>query len=601
MADAPSCSRPGSGHSSKFFSKPTDNSTDTKTAILESKTRHFSKFNIFYALSLTTTLACLLVAANELNWSGTGGFYRLITANRASFQIITQILANVLGLIHVTAACRLINYTTRIRFSKGAISLDTLRAWVALSTASMDWNLPIEWFLVLVLFITLTLIPSALWAGAITPVSTTTVVPNSLQVPSYKNMSYIKMWSTSDDQPGSSPLVRDAKGLFTYQVGVAFTANLLFDAASATVSDSSQPEPPHSKFDNTQYTYLGRSYGVGSAIGLGDDIITSNSLATHYVYQELGYSTHVNCIYNRSNALSLGPQQSSYLFSVSGTLPDSPPGSSEFTNCVGTDDTQIVVMSVARSDTSPRKYVAITAGSAYNSLNAIQCAIDFTPMLFNVSVGIASRNISVVPAGETTDFNPERNLTRTVVRQYSDITATETNFYTSLVGNAFTSSIAGWNVSHPNSSADEATLAGVEKAFLAMTEDMLVAYGSAQLVVGNFSQPAKALVHVNALRLGTPVYIYAIFSINALIVITFMAEALRTRGWRKLISFNYLDSRRLVVGSSRGGTGISDAVLQTRKSAKGDIGHMLVRLRNWDGMIAIEYAGETREFVPIQR
>ncbi|KAF2797974.1 hypothetical protein K505DRAFT_396502 [Melanomma pulvis-pyrius CBS 109.77] len=520
-------------------------------------------FNIFYALSLTTTIACLLVAANELKWSRTGGFYQLVTANRASVQIVIQILANVFGWIHVTAICRLINYTTRIRFNKDAISLDTLRAWIALSMAKMDWDLPIIWLLPLVLFIALTLIPSALWAGAITPVSITTVIQSSLQVPSYENVSYIKMWSPGNDRPDSSPLTRNAKGLFTYQVGVAFTANLLFDAASVTVSDSSQPESPHAKFDNTQYAYLGRSYGVGSAAGLGDNFITNNSLATRYAYQEAGYSAHVHCIYNKSNALELNSQGYPYLYSVSGFLPDSPPGDPEYTNCAGVDDKQIVVMSVAHSETSPRRYVAITAGSSYKSLDATQCAIDFTPMLFNVSVSIANRNISVVPAGETADFNPKRNLARTVVRQYSDISATGTNFYMSLIGNALTSSIAGWKLSHQNSSADEATLAGLEQAFLAMTDDMLVAYGSAQLVVGGFSQATTALVHVNALRFGTPGYIYAIFSINSLVVLAFVAEALRTRRWRKLIDFDYLDSRRLVVGSSLGGRGISNAVLQT--------------------------------------
>ena len=104
--------------------------------------KHSPKFNVFYALSITSIIACLLVAANELEWRRSGDFYLLVTTNRASVQII-QVLANLFGLIHVTAFCRLINYTTRIRFSKTVISLDTLQAWIALSTARIDWNLPI--------------------------------------------------------------------------------------------------------------------------------------------------------------------------------------------------------------------------------------------------------------------------------------------------------------------------------------------------------------------------------------------------------------------------------------------------------------------------
>jgi hypothetical protein len=99
------------------------------------------------SVSPTTTIACMLGVANDLDWSRTRGFYQLVSANRASVQIVIQVLANALSLIHVTAICRLINYATRIHFSKTTISLDTLRAWVALSMAQMDWDLPIAWLL----------------------------------------------------------------------------------------------------------------------------------------------------------------------------------------------------------------------------------------------------------------------------------------------------------------------------------------------------------------------------------------------------------------------------------------------------------------------
>jgi hypothetical protein len=101
--------------------------------------------------------------------------------------------------------------------------------------AQIHWDLPTKWLVPLLLFITLTLFPSAIWAGAITPVTMTTKVSDFVQIPRYENMSYIKMWATSNNRPDSSPVVQDVKGLFTYQVGVAFTSNLLFDAASATV------------------------------------------------------------------------------------------------------------------------------------------------------------------------------------------------------------------------------------------------------------------------------------------------------------------------------------------------------------------------------
>ena len=372
-----------------------------------------------------------------------------------------------------------------------------------------------------------------------------------------------------------------------------FAGNILSSAANA--NGLNNLSHPHAKFDNTRYTYSGRSYGVGATVGLGDLAITRDPLATQYNYQEIGYSTQVSCIYNMSNALSV-VNESTYLYGVRGYLPDSPPHSPEYVNYVGTDDEAIVALSVSTNDHSPRRYLAIVAGSSYNFLNATQCAIDFTPTLFNISVAIAGQNITMVPDVQVADFDPIRNLTRTAMTHFSGVSAIETNFYLSQVGNALNSSIAGWKLSHPGASDDEATLAGLEQAFLAMADDILVGFGSAQYVVGNFSETAVALVQVNALRFGTAAYIYAVFVVNALVVLAFVAEALRKHAWRELASFDYLDSRALVVGGSMGGRGIADAASQSAGSTDGDVGRMLVRLRQRDDMVAIQYTGTGNEF-----
>ena len=425
------------------------------------------------------------------------------------------------------------------------------------------------------------------------------VTQESLLIPSYKNVSLIKQYPGEPSSPRASPFVRNSQGLFTYQIGMQFAGNILSSAADANGLESLSH--PHGKFDNTRYTYFGRSYGVGATVGLGDLAITRNPLATQYNYQEIGYSTQVSCIYNFSNAMSI-VNQGTYLYAVKGYLPDSPTGHDEFVNYVGTNDEAIVALSVFTNDLSPRRYLAIVAGSSYNSLNATQCSLDFTPMLFNISVAIAGRNISVVPDAQAADFDPVRNLTRTAMTHFSGISAIETNFYLYQVGNALNSSIAGWKISHPDARDNEATLAGLEQAFLAMADDILVGFGSAQFVVGNFSKTAASLVQVNALRFGTAIYIYAVFAINALIVLAFAAEALRTHAWRELVHFDYLDSRALVVGGSIGGPGIADAALQAaRSSADGEVGRMLVRLQKRDDMVAIQYAGTAGEFAPSVR
>jgi hypothetical protein len=586
----------GFDYQSRLIPAPTDDYKDTKKMVVnvdettESGPRHFPKFDIFYTLAITTILTCLLVAANSRGWHLTGKPYQVAINNRASVQIVVQILANFLGLIHVTAICRLINYATRIYFSESAISLDSMRAWIALSVARMELDLPIEWLLPLTVFITFTLVPSALWAGAITPISITTVVQGSLLIPSYQNVSLIKEYPAQPEASDTSPFIRNGNGLFTYNVGVQFTGQLLANAASSTTTIGNQRQ--HAKFDNTKYTYDGRSYGVGSAVGLGDNSITNNSLAMRYTYQEVGYAPQVSCIYNMSSALTMYTGDH-WEYIVKGYLPDSPPGIFEYNTYVGTNDNDVVAISVSSSDLSTRRYISILAGSTYSQLNSTQCRFDFNPMLFNVSVDVTTRNVSVVPVTDIEDFDPERNLTRTAVQQIGQISVVETNLYISQVGNALNSSIAGWNVSNPGASNENATLAGLENAFVAIMDDILAAYGSAQFVVGGFNQSANAEVHVSALRFGSSIYINAIFTINAIILLAFAIEAGRTRGWKKLMDFDYLDSRALVLSSSMGGHELADSISNAGRSVKGGIGHVLVKLQTRNEMVAIQYAGVT--------
>jgi hypothetical protein len=150
-----------------------------------------------------------------------------------------------------------------------------------------------------------------------------------------------------------------------------------------------------------------------------------------------------SCIRRVSTALSLSPKGNFYLYAVRDRLPDKPSDAPEFTHCLGIDATQIVVMSVSYSGSSPRRYVANTAGFAYNILNGIQYSIDFVSTLFNICIRIAGHNISVENVGETADFNTERDLTCSLRRQWSDITVTQTGSYTSLARNVFHYSIAG--------------------------------------------------------------------------------------------------------------------------------------------------------------
>lgn len=81
--------------------------------------------------------------------------------------------------------------------------------------------------------------------------------------------------------------------------------SLIAPASSATLDDNLPRQ--HLKLDNTIYNYNGRSYGVGSSIGLQDNEIGRTSFVRNYYYQETGYQTNVACQYNHSTAWNLRP------------------------------------------------------------------------------------------------------------------------------------------------------------------------------------------------------------------------------------------------------------------------------------------------------
>jgi hypothetical protein len=105
-------------------------------------------------------------------------------------------------------------------------------------------------------------------------------------------MTSVEEYGSEIDQTG--PSLQDTKGSFSYSVGTHFQGLLLSSAASATTVDNSTRH--HSKMDNSQYTYAGRSYGIGASVGLVDDSILNNDLATAYRCRDTGYDTRVVCI-----------------------------------------------------------------------------------------------------------------------------------------------------------------------------------------------------------------------------------------------------------------------------------------------------------------
>jgi len=543
--------------------------------------RHlWSLYSNFSIVLLTTSLSIFLFYASSKQLYFPGQLF--VARNRATIQISIQILSNVLGFAQVQVLCKLINYATRIWLvSDSVINLNTLRFWSDIVTPQMKWDLPKRYISLLALFLLFGFIPSALWVGALTPVARTVKLSTPIGIPSYGNASLIKEYPSEIAQKG--PTIRSSKGLFTYSVGMQMIGDLLSSASTANSIDGVSPRS-HSKLDKTFFTYVGRSYGVGASVGLTDDHISSHPGTRGYRFFEDGYQPSISCIYNQSSTFRLQTQSQLWLFSAYGMLPDSTAGPEESTY-IGHNNDSIVAIGVAHAASSPgtpgfsespsvpqisKRYIAFAAGKTYDFLHQIQCTMEFLPKKFWVSVDLVGRNISILALSDADDMTPNYNLIHTVARQFELIANDETNLYTSVVGSAFNNSISDYRTAQAaigrQPSDRESNLIGVENALTAMADDILVAYASAQLMIGNFSSVVDTAMEVGVLILGEKIYIIAAFVFNMLLLLAILAEAVRTRGWARLPDMDYADLRHVVHASSAGGSLIAESVDEMQES-----------------------------------
>ena len=508
-------------------------------------------------LTITTIVSLLVLIGNARQYTLSTDALRFVTENRATVQLLVQILSNILGLLCSATVSILISYGTRYNLWQRPVKLEVLRLWHDLCTRNMRWSHPWKFLIPLAIFVVISAAPSALWAGALTPVVTEVQRTGTILVPSYENADLIVEYPSEINSQG--PTLRDTKGLFTYSVGVLMQGSLLASAASATPVDGSTRR--HRKPDYSQYTYFGRSYGVATSVGLLDETTLIDKTTRSYTYEENGYKTGVRCSYNVSSQYVITDTPAlEMLYAAQGNLPNSKFNEPEYSVMVGHTKDAIVSMGVGRNQIDPRRIVAIASGNSYQNLNSTQCTLDYVPTRFKVTVGLQERNITVTPVVELPSmpyqaFSAEANLTSVVTRQLEIISNAQTNLYVSLVGNSLNASIADYITAHDLASDQsisllDATLPGLSNALVAMIDDMLVAYGSAQLMIAKQYTPVPAMFKSTAMRIGQNAYIYATLAINCVILVLLISEGVRTRGWTQVVVLEYSDPAALIVAAS---------------------------------------------------
>ncbi|KAJ7816978.1 hypothetical protein B0H14DRAFT_2602353 [Mycena olivaceomarginata] len=465
--------------------------------------------------------------------------------NVVTSQIAIQIFAHVLGFVQIFTLSTIASFSTRLRLRWSSLSLIELRLWQSISSNNVVWNLPFLQLGVLFSYILLHLLPSTLWAGAMSPMLSSKVIYGSIQLPAYPADPTRKFWNSSVASTDLR-ITRNEQGVFSYSPAPLLQGQIFIAASSTTSTNGSRIKP---KNDLSRL-----SAGLENLV-LGET--EHGAPALSYSYQEHGYKTDVQCGRNDSSAwgismLKAAPDGATGVpdtYLAAGVLPNSIydpkfnlgwsfPGyidgfHPEWYSTIGFGNQSIVALTTV-SHPSRNMLAVATGNGTYDVLDKIH---DIDPTSANYGAGFG-----VIP--------------QTALTGITSFSMTNTDLYTSVLGNVFLSNIADIAM------ARDGGILGV------MLDDILVGFSSAQLQIAgkNASAPNSTIgsattVTMAAMRMGKLQYLIGVSVLNFLIVAVYLFECFRTRHWRGMPLFDHNDIASVVVAASKGGTALGDAVL----------------------------------------
>jgi hypothetical protein len=232
----------------------------------------------------------------------TGPLLAFVSNNRTTTQIVVSTVSAILACLNVYTVTSLLNFATRIHLLRRPLTLTMLKFIGAVATRRLVSALPAAMCTTSVTMVLLFEIPNILWTGALTPILTNSTILETgvLKIPQHSSSSS----ATWSDNPRldhtACTTVTNKKGIFSDCPVDTIHSSLLNGAAQAT----SNLTRTRSKNDNSHFSYVGRSYGVGSPAGLVDENLYggySSSNLLSYNYTEPGYLTTVTCFHNASS------------------------------------------------------------------------------------------------------------------------------------------------------------------------------------------------------------------------------------------------------------------------------------------------------------
>ncbi|KAI9166358.1 Pantothenate transporter liz1 [Paramyrothecium foliicola] len=575
------------------------------------------KLTVLLPCVASTLLALLLLAGMLQNWTLNDRTRNWITQHRAVTSTIVSVLAAVLATIQIATCRTLVNFYARSRLVSRPLSLDRISLYSSLTTSQLAWSLPLPHMLVIGIVTLGCLVPNALWTGAFTPVDIVLTSSESIVTPRYSEATQAQ-WN----QPWyDTRTVTNIHGKFTY--GPTRSRFGSFSNDGSTASSIKQGVPVFvTKADNSNYTYYGRSYGVGAAVGIFDNEFKSSQTILSYTFSEDGYRSLWSCFYNRTTnsvfrkvpIIEGNPKM--FIAQAASPLTGEMDGGYNVSELNGNGG---IVSAKPFYDTEnwTRNYsapiaqlVIMSIGEEYAGLDKMQCAASIIPTRFDIHVDAVDRKITVVPNGSiknTTNIDPTGFVASAAIDTFAAMSRTSTTSYTSLNGDILMSNVYNVGQARKNGGdlrdtedliPDDYTQ-GVSSALQALADQRLFSFSGAQLFITQDSARTPVVAQSRAMRIGQEGFIFAVVALCMLLNLAVGLEMARTRFWQGMPTLDIANVEDMAVAASRGGTGLMKAVANTEAmNYEGNVKYSKVKVENISIMAeAIRFKAKVANFI----
>ncbi|KAF2800467.1 hypothetical protein K505DRAFT_1523 [Melanomma pulvis-pyrius CBS 109.77] len=566
-------------------------------------------------LVVPTAFSLVLLVASLRGWHSSERYAQTVTDEKSSIAIVVQLFSHSLGLFQICALCVVISLSFQRYASLSPFSLNSLRFVNSAFALRVDWNLPLPFLIPLTLFIAFSLVPAAIWSGALTPnvISKNVTVPFTIPAIGTIDITENPLFGAKEGGDGGCPWIT---GDFGEEKVASFhncfnKLSLLYSAATASSINAipgreEQKAPVHAKLDRSGYSFIGRSYGTGGSVGFANISEVLSPLSLSFV--ETGLEAKVECTVNKTAEFRLEKQDVDIDLEVynaigNGTLPE---GLSANIGKFGLESTHFGYLALdlfswaSAYNNHSTSYFALAAvpddctdgnwtlcaGYGFAQLHHTQCRLDFAAKSFDLEVDNVARTIAVTPK-ETIEWPPYADvLLEQLSAEHSYISYNDGAFGGSELGKAIRSNIDILRAYRNESTVNtDIMLQGVEDFIADLMDNSLLSFSQSRYFgerKERRSVDAELARHV--VVYGEAKFIYAAGVLNLTILLVCFGEAARMRGWKRLSGLDLLDMASVAVGASFGGSKLA-AHVQTLGARRDATGKVKVRLRGIVGIV----------------